>query len=139
MKPLKAAPCSSNRDLKELRRSPFRRHQQAALPLSAAAAPPSTKNRKRCAQHGDIVTIDLELTPEGDFVPERLFDTNGTISFILGWGNYLPAIHELIEGMRIGEQVDSISVDAGWGEHRADMVIAVPKSSFKNLNLVIWV
>lgn len=110
--------------------------QQAALPLSAAAAPPSTKNRKRCAQHGDIVTIDLELTPEGDFVPERLFDTNGTISFILGWGNYLPAIHELIEGMRIGEQVDSISVDAGWGEHRADMVIAVPKSSFKNLSSV---
>ncbi|MEO1143112.1 MAG: TIGR03808 family TAT-translocated repetitive protein, partial [Pseudomonadota bacterium] len=26
---------------------------------------------------------------EDDFVPERLFDTQGRISFVLGWGNYL--------------------------------------------------
>jgi peptide-methionine (S)-S-oxide reductase len=105
---------------------------------SSSASPSSPPSEaSTCAQHGDIVTIDLELTPEGDdFVPERLFDTHGKLTFILGWGNYLPAIHELIKGMRIGDTVESVSVDAGWGEHRDDLVIAVPKTNFKKLSSV---
>jgi peptide-methionine (S)-S-oxide reductase len=88
------------------------------------------------AQVGDIVTVELDLTPEDGFVPERLFDTHGQVSFVLGWGNYLPGLHEILTGMRIGEAVQNVSIDAGWGERSRDMVIEVPKSNLKKLKSI---
>jgi peptide-methionine (S)-S-oxide reductase len=85
------------------------------------------------AVSGDIVTIDLDLHPENGFVPENLFDTSGRITLVLGWGNYLPALHELIQGMAVGEIQDNISIDAGFGEHRDELVIQVPKSNLKRV------
>jgi peptide-methionine (S)-S-oxide reductase len=88
---------------------------------------------RRRAQVGDIVTIDLDLTPENGFVPERLFDTSGRLTFVLGWGNYLPGLHALIIGMSIGEEAQEVSVDGGWGHRSAELVIKVPKTNLKKV------
>jgi peptide-methionine (S)-S-oxide reductase len=88
------------------------------------------------AVFGDIVTIDLDLRPENDFVPENLFDTSGRISLVLGWGNYLPALHELIEDMAVGEIQEKVSIDAGFGERRDDLLIQVPKSNLKKIQRI---
>ena len=82
------------------------------------------------ARHGDIVTIDLDMVPENDYVPEGLFDTSGRISFVLGEGNYLPALHELVEGLHVGSSLTNVSIDAGFGRHDPNLVIEVP---FQNL------
>lgn len=87
----------------------------------------------RTAQPGDIVTMNLNLTPENGFVPHPLFDTSGTVTFVLGWGNYLPGLHTLVEGMTVGETVSKVSIDAGWGKRRDDLIVTVPKSKLKAL------
>lgn len=83
------------------------------------------------ASYGDVVTIQLELTPENGLVIEPLFDTTGKVSFVLGGGNYLPGLHELIYGMRIGDHVEGVSIDGGWGTRNPNLVIEVPKTNFK--------
>ena len=92
-------------------------------------------NQKAChrAKAGDIVTIELNLVPEQGFVPERLFDTQGKISLVLGWGNYLPGLHEIIMGMEAGEEVKEMVIDAGWGSRNPDMIIEVPKMNLRKL------
>ena len=85
----------------------------------------------RVVAMGDIVTIDLEMVPENNFVPESLFDRNGTITFVVGWGNYLPGLHELVQGKGAGDQVSRISIDAGWGDHNPDLVMELPMSKLK--------
>ena len=84
--------------------------------------------RIRRAQPGDIVTIDLQLTPQDGFVPEPLFDAQGIITFVLGAGNYLPAIHELVKGCVKGDVVSDMTIDAGWGGRRKEWVVTVPRS-----------
>lgn len=97
----------------------------------------SPLQRTRTIPDGSIVTIDCQLVPVGDFVPERLFD--GVVlrhpdsdpsplirlQFVLGWGNYLPGLHDLVSTMSVGECLTNISLDAGWGAHREDLVITV--------------
>lgn len=85
------------------------------------------------AASGDIVTIDLDLRPENGFVPEHLFDTTGRVTFVLGWGNYLPALHELVTDTAVGEAVEGVSIDAGFGTRHADLLIQVPKSNLKRI------
>ena len=85
------------------------------------------------ASHGDIVTLDLELIPENDFVPESLFDTTGRISFVVGWGNYLPGLHELVLGMAPHETRQNVSIDAGFGRHHPELVLQVPKKNLKKM------
>jgi peptide-methionine (S)-S-oxide reductase len=93
--------------------------------------PPQQRlRRRRTAQAGHVVTLALEMRPEAGFVPEPLFDTGGAgsdaISFVLHGGNYLPGLHQLVEGCAVGDCVRGASVDAGWGARRADLVVAVP-------------
>jgi hypothetical protein len=51
-------------------------------------------------QVGSIVTVDCETTPDGDFVPEPLLDTHGRLTFVLGGGNYLPGLHDIVLNSR---------------------------------------
>lgn len=83
---------------------------------------------QRTVRQGDIVTIHLEMTPENGLVPEPLFDRNGIITFVVGWGNYLPALHELVQGKKVGEGFEHVSIDAGWGDRNPDLVMELPKS-----------
>ena len=83
------------------------------------------------AQKGDVVIVDLSLTPEDGFVPHPLFDTSGVVSFVLGWGNYLPGLHSLLVGMKTGDAVSDVSIDAGWGRHDPDLVVLVPKKKLR--------
>lgn len=85
----------------------------------------------RVVSVGDVVTIDLEMVPENNFVPESLFDRNGAITFVVGWGNYLPGLHELVQGKSAGDQVSRISIDAGWGDRNPDLVMELPMSKLK--------
>ena len=85
---------------------------------------------RRLASPGDIVTIDLTLTPENGLVPEPLFDRMGIITFVVGRG-YLPALHELVQNKGVGDQVQHVSVDAGWGERNEDLVMELPKSKLR--------
>jgi methionine-S-sulfoxide reductase len=90
--------------------------------------PGSIRKRARC---GDIVTIDLKLTPENGYVPVPLFDTTGIITLVLGWGNYLPGLHDVLQGLRPGETISNLSIDAGWGKRKDELVVTVPKSKLK--------
>lgn len=106
--------------------------QEQSCSSSSSSLPPPPPHRT--AQPGDVVTIDLNLTPEHGYVPHPLFDTQGRITFVLGWGNYLPGLHTLVQGMQVGERAeDGISIDAGWGKRRDDLVVTVPKSKLKAL------
>ena len=96
-----------------------------ALPLRSNAP------RSRVVSQGDIVTIDLEMVPENNYVPESLFDRNGRITFVVGWGNYLPGLHELVQGKNVGDRVNQISIDAGWGDHNPDLVMELPMAKLK--------
>lgn len=88
------------------------------------------------ASVGDIVTIDLDLRPEDGFVPEHLFDTSGRICLVLGWGGYLPALHELVKGMAVGDSLTKQSIDAGFGKRHSELIIKVPKSNLKKMQNV---
>jgi len=89
------------------------------------ATPATTSTRKPRA--GEIVTIDLNLTPDGSFVPEPLFDSSGRVSFVLGGGNFVPGLHDLVGTMVPGETAEDVRLDAGWGERREELVAKVSK------------
>jgi len=99
--------------------------RQCATALSMAASTDEAGVEPRqTVKKGSIVTVECRLKPEGDFVPEPLFDgivlnnEHGpeTLSFVLGEGNYLPGLHDLISTMTPGgEMVEDVSLDAGWG------------------------
>lgn len=90
------------------------------------------------AQEGDIVTLELSLVPENGFVPEPLFETAGQVSFVLGWGNYLPGLHQLVLtcGREVNAVVENVSIDAGWGSRRADLLFTVSKENLQRQNVV---
>lgn len=77
---------------------------------------------------GDIVSASFNLKPNGDFIPNPLFD-DGEIKFLLDGGNYLPAIHKLLPALSIGETSDEVVLDAGWGDRREELIAQVPISS----------
>ena len=107
----------------------------------------SSKPTKGC-----IVKIACRLEPEGDFVPEPLIDgivmstrpnNNGDESntknnadqddtdsqprmvdlhFWLGYGNYLPGLHDLVMDMVVGETRRNVSIDAGWGDRNPNLI-----------------
>jgi peptide-methionine (S)-S-oxide reductase len=123
--------------------------QQQPLPLSSEPATSSTtittaltnnpsvirsRIRKVVASPGNVVTLNLHLEPENGFVPEPLFDTKGTIQFVLGGGNYLPGMHELVQGMAVKEHA-ATSLDSGWGERRSDLLVTVPLQNFKSVSI----
>src|SRR3569832_1004938 len=81
----------------------------------------STAPSNRRARTGDVLTIQLSLTPDNGFVPELLFDASGVITMILGWGNYLPGLHQLLEGCQVGDSIHNLSIDAGWGDRQEDL------------------
>lgn len=83
---------------------------------------------------GDVVAVDVKLTPQEGFVPEPLFDSSGRITFVLGGGNYLPGLHDLISTMVPGEFVEGTVLDAGWGERREDLVVKIPKEGGDGLD-----
>lgn len=76
---------------------------------------------------GSVVTIECDMAAEGDFVPEPLIDTTGTLSFVLGGGNYLPGLHDLVADMEVGDTVKDVSLDAGWGSRNPNLVAVVQK------------
>ena len=80
---------------------------------------------------GSIVTIDCELTPAADFVPESLIDTHGQFTFVLGGGNYLPGLHELVADMTVGMLVDGAELDAGWGSRNPNMIAVIQKKDMQ--------
>jgi FKBP-type peptidyl-prolyl cis-trans isomerase 2 len=68
------------------------------------------------------------MRPEGDFVPEPLVDTQGTFTFVLGGGNYLPGLHEVVADMTVGEEMENVSLDAGWGSRNPNLVATIKKA-----------
>jgi FKBP-type peptidyl-prolyl cis-trans isomerase 2 len=74
-------------------------------------------------EKGSVIEIDCTLLPERDFIPEPLFDgivldksdPPRRLAFVLGEGNFLPGLHDLILGMEVGSEVENVSMDAGWG------------------------
>lgn len=108
--------------------------QQVPLESSTMSAP-STKHAQhlRMACSGDIVTVDMNLRTENGMVLQPLFDTSGRVSFVLGEGNYLPGLHELVEGMRIGDSISGVSIDGGWGKRKPGLVIEIPRSKMNEM------
>merc|ERR1712226_985973 len=50
-----------------------------------------------------------------------------------GWGNYLPGLHQLLQGCRPGDSIKNISVDAGWGSRRDDMIFEVQEAKLRDI------
>eukprot|EP00557_Chaetoceros_sp_GSL56_P012843 CAMPEP_0176482138 /NCGR_PEP_ID=MMETSP0200_2-20121128/3212_1 /TAXON_ID=947934 /ORGANISM="Chaetoceros sp., Strain GSL56" /LENGTH=352 /DNA_ID=CAMNT_0017878427 /DNA_START=1136 /DNA_END=2194 /DNA_ORIENTATION=+ len=78
-------------------------------------------------QSGDVVSVTYNLQPNGDFVPNPLFD-DGRVTFVLHGGNYLPALHQLVSEMKPGE-TQTVTMDAGYGEPREELKAKVPIDS----------
>ena len=82
---------------------------------------------------GSIVEIDCTLRPEGDFVPDMLFDGIALdesdepkrLKFCLGQGNYVPGLHDLVLSMEVGEIVKDIRLDAGWGDWNPALNVSI--------------
>jgi len=79
-------------------------------------------------QAGDIVTTTYSITPNDDFVPAPLFD-DGTVTFALHKGNYLPGLHTALSTMEPGDTKSDLILDAGWGERRDELVVDLPVES----------
>lgn len=103
--------------------APSRAFQRSSSSLPSTSSLAAAKNAP-----GSIVTVDCELKPEGDFVPEPLFDTSGKLTFVLQGGNYLPGLHDLVSGMDVGEKVENVSLDAGWGDRNPELVVELQKA-----------
>lgn len=94
-------------------------------------------------EDGAVVTLECRLKPEGDFVPEPLFngivfddeDPTETITFVLGEGNYLPGLHGLVSSMQVGESVENVSMDAGWGSWNPSLKATISMESLQNSGL----
>jgi peptide-methionine (S)-S-oxide reductase len=106
---------------------------------TSAAAPATLERPPRI---GDVVSIRCRLVPEGSFVPEPLFDGvvlehechkgkhDGSpadlvpITVVLGKGNYLPGLHEVILTRleKVGDRVTNVSLDAGYGARNPQLV-----------------
>jgi peptide-methionine (S)-S-oxide reductase len=98
------------------------------LPSLIRACDEQLTEPTRTARSGDIITLkNLQFIPEHGFVPEPLFDTCcPDVALVLDWGNYLPGLHALLDGCCVGDVVTNVSVDAGWGARRSDLVFRVP-------------
>jgi FKBP-type peptidyl-prolyl cis-trans isomerase 2 len=122
------------------------------LPLVSAFVSPKVSFLQRtetttelfmAAEKGTVVTIDCRLRPEGDFVPEPLFDgivlddsdTAVRLAFVLGEGNYLPGLHDLVSTMKEGEHIENVSLDAGWGAWNPNLKVSTSFDSLKNSGL----
>jgi peptide-methionine (S)-S-oxide reductase len=81
--------------------------------------------RRACI--GDCLKIELHMEPEDNFVPDSLFDTKGTVKLVLGWGDFLPGLHELLLNKVVGDSVTDVSIDAGWGRRQDDLILKVDK------------
>ena len=79
-------------------------------------------------QTGDVVTATYSISPNDDFVPTPLFD-DGTVTFVLNKGNYLPGLHAALSSMEPGETKSDLTLDAGWGDRRDDLVVDLPIES----------
>ena len=105
---------------------------ETSAPVAATEPLPPTK--------GSVVHISCRLQPEGDFIPEPLIDgivlheeePEVDLRFVLGWGNYLPGLHDMIASMRVGETRTNVSMDAGWGDVNPDLIATI---SFENSGL----
>jgi hypothetical protein len=79
------------------------------------------------------VRIACRLQPEGDFIPEPLIDgivlheddPTVDLHFLLGRGNYLPGLHDLVATLQVGETATDVPLDAGWGERNDNLVATV--------------
>mmetsp|Transcript_29783 Transcript_29783/g.68345 ORF Transcript_29783/g.68345 Transcript_29783/m.68345 type:complete len:212 (+) Transcript_29783:72-707(+) len=106
-----------------------------------SGARPAFKSRRRIshtqlraiATEGDVVTIEYSLSlPESnagtqnDPVGDFLFDT-GKVTFVLGMGNYLPGLHENVQGMTVGGSLEGAQIDAGFGPRdEENLIVKIP-------------
>jgi len=102
---------------------------------AATNSPESAFACNRKPREGDIVTVRWNLEPCDGLVAEQLFDTAGTMSFVLHGGNYLPGLHELVSTMTPGESVENKILDAGWGERREELVAKIPKDGQSGIDM----
>lgn len=106
---------------------------QAPLTGSVHTGKMFDRSLKRSPKRGDIVTVNFQkLHPVGGFCVDPLFDTKGVQTFVLGFGNYLPGIHELIENMESMSVKDQF-VNAGWGEPNKDLIAKIPKRKLNSI------
>ena len=109
--------------------------------VNSSPAPSQEASDTLTPRIGSVVTIDCRLEPENDFIPEPLIDgvvlheddPSMELQFVLGMGNYLPGLHDLVAGLnQVGDSVENVSLDAGWGSHNPDLVVQV---AFKDSGL----
>uniref|UniRef100_A0A7S3LF23 peptide-methionine (S)-S-oxide reductase n=1 Tax=Amphora coffeiformis TaxID=265554 RepID=A0A7S3LF23_9STRA len=131
-------PSSSGWALRPVR-LPTKTTSRRILPTRLASTTQNEEDTKQSASlkptKGSVVKIACRLQPEGDFVPEPLIDgivlheedSTVDLHFMLGWGNYLPGLHDLIleDPMEVGETRSGVSVDAGWGDVNPNLIATI--------------
>jgi peptide-methionine (S)-S-oxide reductase len=84
---------------------------------------------------GDVVSIECRLKPEFDIVSSEIcmdgvradeenFELT-TLQFVLGGGNYIPSLHELIGTMKVGDVVTNQQIDSGYGTINPGLIATI--------------
>ncbi len=80
------------------------------------------------AKKGDAVEVHYT----GKLEDGTVFDSSENrdpLSFTLGSGQVIPGFEEAVEGMEEGEKkAHTITPEQGYGEHREDLVVAIPRN-----------
>ncbi|CAB9519973.1 Peptide methionine sulfoxide reductase MsrA [Seminavis robusta] len=103
--------------------------------------PASSRLFMETPQPGSVVTIECCLRPEGEFIPETLidgicvddYDKPKSLSFVLGEGNYLPGLHQLVSTMTVGSSAEE-TLDAGWGERNPALEAWIAFADMPNID-----
>lgn len=120
---------------KSMRSSRQRHLSMTATDAGSGSSNSGSSSTETRPTAGSVVTIECRLEPEGEFVPEPLIDgvvlrPDGppvTLQFVLGAGNYLPGLHDVVladlvlAGDSSSSSVEKVSLDAGWGARNPDL------------------
>jgi len=87
------------------------------------------------AKHGDTVKVHYRGKLHDVSVFDATFDRE-PLQFTIGGGQIIPGLEEAVVGMNPGDsKTTELPVEKGFGPHREDLVVVVPKSKLADLDL----
>mmetsp|Transcript_2220 Transcript_2220/g.3038 ORF Transcript_2220/g.3038 Transcript_2220/m.3038 type:complete len:350 (-) Transcript_2220:24-1073(-) len=106
------------------------KHMNAFAVNCNVKKPPFSPLHAQKVQNGDIVRLNIDLqNPSEEVIMEPLFDTQGEVVMKVGHGGHLPGLHEMVVGMEVGDTIENMSIDAGYGAANPDAIATLPWSN----------
>jgi FKBP-type peptidyl-prolyl cis-trans isomerase SlyD len=88
-------------------------------------------------QDGVVVSMEYTLHVDGELLDSS--EGQGPLQFLVGYGNIIPGLEDVMLGMKVGDSKDVIVQPAdGYGEFDDKAFMGVPRDQFpKGLNLEV--